>query len=217
MLRRSHDRNRKELPAASSSEKFNYTILAPYNFRANTDYTFTLSIHDAQHQSDQVVLVRVSIEDNDDARKFQINRNVAMNPNVTEVVSIPIGNVPANREYKLVLKGISGTDMEHSARLHLLTQSHIIFIQTDKGIYKPNDCVKFRVLVLDWELKAASIEKNELIICISVSFFFITKLFCPSLTFKYSELKRIVFNSKNMNIIIKFFWSNYSGIHQNLL
>lgn len=171
MLRNYPVRNRKELPADSSSKKFNYTILAPENFRANTDYKFTLSIHDAEYKSGQVFLVRVSIEDNDNATKFQINRHIAMNPNVTEVVSIPIGNVPVNRNYKLVVKGVSGIDMEHSACLHLQTQSHLIFVQTDRGIYKPNDCVKFRVLVLDWELKAAPIEKNELQICITVSFF----------------------------------------------
>ncbi|XP_055314135.1 CD109 antigen-like [Sitodiplosis mosellana] len=149
-------------PAAKRSGKFNYTILALEKFRWNTDFTLSLTIHDAQCKFDEAILVRVSIEDNKDATKFQIHRNVAMNPNVTEVVSIPVGNVPAHRGYKLVVKGILGIDMEHQERLHLQTQSHIIFIQTDKAIYKPNDCVKFRVLVLDWELKAAPITKNEL-------------------------------------------------------
>lgn len=166
---------RKPLPAAKRSEKFNYTILAPKNFRANTNFTFNLTIHDAQCKCDAAILVRVLIEDERDGAEFQIHRFVAMNPNVTEVVSIPVGDVPSHRKYKFVVKGVSGIDMEHEENLHLQTENHILFIQTDKAIYKPNDCIRFRVLVLNLELKAAPIEKNELKINIIVSCLF-TKL-----------------------------------------
>ena len=59
--------------------------------------------------------------------------------------------------------------MVHTADLDLQTQMHTIFIQTDKAIYKPNDCIKYRVLVLNAELKAAPINNNELSIEIVVS------------------------------------------------
>lgn len=153
-------------------EKFNYTILAPKNFRANTDYTFSLTMHDPSCKFDGIVLVRVSINDIEDETKFHIQRNVAMNPNITELVSLPVGDVPYGRAYEFVVKGISGTIMQHKERLHLQTEPHIISIQTDRAVYKPNDCIRFRVLVLDLELKAAPIEKNELKIDITVSFIF---------------------------------------------
>lgn len=164
--------NRVKLPAARCAQKFNYSIWAPRNFRANNDFTFNLTIHDANCEFDEPVLLQVSIEDKDNKTRFNIERYVAMNPNVTEVVSIPVGDVPVNRRHKFVVKGIAGTDMAHEADLHLQTQRHIILIQTDRAIYKPNDCIKFRVLVLDWELKPAPIKNDELNIDITVRFFF---------------------------------------------
>lgn len=164
--------NRGKLPAARCAQTFNYSIWAPKSFRANNDFAFNLTIHDAKYEFDEAVLLQVSIEDKDNKARFNIQRHVAMNPNVTEVVSIPVGDVPVNRRYKFVVKGIAGTNMAHEADLHLQTKRHIIFIQTDRAIYKPNDCIKFRVLVLDWELKPAPIKNDELNIDIIVRFFF---------------------------------------------
>lgn len=160
-------------PGTKRLEKINYSILASQNFRANTNYTIALTIHDAPSQSDEAILVKVSIEDeNRKDGKSVVQRFVAMNPNITEVVSIPVGDVPNSGKYSLVIKGHTGCNMEHRAPLRLETKCGIIFIQTDKGIYKPNDCVKFRVLVLNLELKAAPIEDKSLKIDITVSHFF---------------------------------------------
>lgn len=168
MLRNNRKKQKK---AAECAVKFNYTILAPKNFRANSDFTLNLTIHDAAPKFDDAILVRISIQDVDNEAGFKLHRHVAMNPNVTEVVSIPVGDVPRNRNYRLMVNGVLGIDMEHEEELHLQTQNHIISIRTDKGIYKPNDCVKFRVLVLDWELKAAPMDDNGLKIDITVSVF----------------------------------------------
>lgn len=164
--------NRNELPAAKCSGNINYSILAPKFIRANSNFTFSVTIYDERSKFDEAVVVQVSIKDEHDEARFKIHRYVAMNPNITEMVSIPVGNVPTDRKYKLVVNGISGTNMKHEAQLHLQTQTHIILIQTNKAIYKPNDCIKFRALVLDLELKAAPIENNELKIDITVSRFF---------------------------------------------
>lgn len=156
---------------STGSENFNYTIVSPANIRANRDYKFNLTIHDSKTNFNEAVVVRASIVD--DSNKVIIHRNFAMNPNVTEFVSMPVGDLPIGRGYKFVIKGVLGTNMEHQAKLHLQTQRRIIFIQTDKALYKPNDCIRFRVLVLDLDLKAAVVENNELKINIFVGFFFI--------------------------------------------
>lgn len=160
---------------STDSEKFNYTIISPRNIRANEDYKFNLTIHDGKNFT-EAVLVRASIVD--DSNKVIVHRNIAMNPNVTELVSMPVGDLSIERGYKFVVKGVSGTNMEHEAGLYLQTEHNMIFIQTDKAIYKPNDGVRFRVLVLDLDLKAAVVENKELKIDIFVgfSFIFIIKL-----------------------------------------
>lgn len=159
--------------AEQSSEKFYYTIVAPKGLRSNTNFTLNLTIHDAKCEIDEPVVVRVSIEDEESSDGFSVHRDVTMKSNVTEFISIPVGDLSLDSDYKLVVKGISGVTLDREASLDLQTQTHSILIQTDKAIYKPNDCVKFRVLVLDSELKAAPIDQNELSIAFNVSIMFI--------------------------------------------
>lgn len=150
-------------------EKFYYTILAPKSFRPNSDFTLNLTVHDAHCEFDEALVVRVSIEDEDNEAGFKIHRDVTIKPNQTEIVTISVGDISIEPNYKLVVKGISGITLEREASLDLQTQTHTILIQTDKAIYKPNDCIKYRVLVLDCELKAATINNSELSICFTVS------------------------------------------------
>lgn len=156
----------------SAAEKFYYTIVAPKSFRPNSDFTLNLTVHDANCEFDEALIVRVSIEDEENEAGFEIHRDVTMKPNETEIVTISVGDISIDQDYKLVVKGISGITLEHEASLDLQTQTHTILIQTDKAIYKPNDCIKYRVLVLDRELKAAAINNSELSICFTVSFVF---------------------------------------------
>lgn len=149
---------------------FYYTIVAPKNVRPNSDFTFNFTIHDAKCEFTEAVVVRVSIEDDKDEAGTKIQQDFTMKPNVTEVVSIPVGDVPIDRDYKLVVKGISGITIEREVSLGLQMQTHAILIQTDKAIYKPSDCIKFRILVLDSELRAAAVNNNELSIDFTVSF-----------------------------------------------
>lgn len=173
----SFEPNQFQLPAANVfsgiksnlTEKFYYTILVPKSFRPNSDFTFNLTIHNANCEFNEPVVVRVSIQDEKTNNEFVIQRDITMNSNATEVVTIPIGDVPLENNYKLTVNGISGVKLQHEASLDVQTQMHIILIQTDKGIYKPNDCIKYRVLVLDSKLKAAAINSGELSIQISVS------------------------------------------------
>lgn len=168
-------------PKPNPPEKFYYTIQAPKSFRPNSDFTFSLTIHDANCEFPEPVVVRTTFQDKNDD-DIIIYREDTMKPNATEMVTLPIFDVPLENNYKLTIRGISGITMEHTADLDLQTQTHTIFIQTDKAIYKPNDCIKYRVLVLDSELKAAAINNNELSIQIMVRVL---------LTFTFFLLRRI--------------------------
>lgn len=152
-----------------SQQKFYYTINAPKKIRSNSNYTLNLTIHDTEESITEPIVVRVSIEDEDKDDGVKIQQDVTMKPNATEVASIPVGDLPIDCNYKLVVQGISGVVLKNEADLDLQIQTHTILIQTDKAIYKPNDCIKYRVLVLDSELKAAPIDQNELSISVAVS------------------------------------------------
>lgn len=159
--------------AERCGENFYYTIMAPKSVRGNSNFTFNLTIHDAKCEFDVPIVVRAAIEDEDDENGYRIHRDVTMKPNTTEIISIPVGDLSFDNNYKFVVKGISGVTLEREVGLELQIQTQTILIQTDKAIYKPNDTIKFRVLVLDTELRAAPIDQNELIISFSVSILFI--------------------------------------------
>lgn len=178
-----------------TEEKFYYTILAPKSFRPNSDFSFNLTIHDANCEFDEPIVVRVSIQDEDNDDGFEIHQDVTMKPNATELIKIPVGDISIKTNYKLVVKGISGVTLEREASLDLQTQTHSILIQTDKAIYKPKDCVRFRVLVLNSELKAATINNNELNIQIAVSFMHV-KMNCVH--------RILVFDNHDHHIIVTF-------------
>lgn len=159
----------KESTESKPAEKFYYTIQAPKSFRPNSDFIFNLTIHDANCEFEEPVIVQATIQDEKNKDGFKVCQDVTMKPNITETVTFPIGDVSLDGSYKFTVKGISGVKMDHSADLDIQTQTHAIFIQTDKAIYKPNDCIKYRVLVLDTNLKAAPINNNELSVHITVS------------------------------------------------
>lgn len=160
-----------ENDGSGNAEKFYYTILAPKLFRANNNFTMNFTIHDEKNEINEAIVVRASIEDTNSQAESKVYRDITLMPNVTEVVSIPIGNVPTDGNYKLIVKGVSGIELDCESALELQLKTHIIFVQTDKGVYKPSECIKFRVLVLDSELKAAAVNENELKISVTVSLF----------------------------------------------
>ncbi|XP_037033233.1 CD109 antigen-like [Bradysia coprophila] len=154
----------------SSSEvakKFLYTIVSSQMLRPNSDFNVSLTIHDSNGDFDGVNIVRVSIEDSDNSAGFKIHQNVELKPNETVIANIPVGDIPVDSHYMLLVKNISGMELEHKATLIIEKPIRTILIQSDKAIYKPNDCIKYRVFVLDCELKAATINDKELNICIT--------------------------------------------------
>lgn len=161
--------------AEQVQQPFYYTIVAPTSFRENRAFEVTLTVHRNTTENvppiPESIVVRVSIEDEDNDKEdaFKVFCDVSMKVDATEIVSLDVGNVPEENNYKLVVRGISGITVEREASLGLQTQRHSILIQSDKAIYKPSDNIQFRVLVLDAELKAAAIS-NGLNVSITVSF-----------------------------------------------
>jgi len=56
-------------------------------------------------------------------------------------------------KYKLVARGLGGVEFENSTDLTYVHKSYSVFVQTDRGVYKPGHIVKYRIVVLSPHLK----------------------------------------------------------------
>lgn len=57
--------------------------------------------------------------------------------------------------YHLTAEGLNGIFFKNETRLHYSPKKFTVMVQTDKAIYEPGDTMKYRVLVLDPNLKPA--------------------------------------------------------------
>lgn len=71
-------------------------------------------------------------------------------------------------QYKLSAEGLSGIDFKNDKPISFVAKNASVFVQTDKAIYKPGDLIRFRVLVLDQNMKPlASQEPIQIFITVS--------------------------------------------------
>lgn len=71
-------------------------------------------------------------------------------------------------QYKITAEGLTGIVFKNETIISLNAKNASVFIQTDKAIYKPGDLVRFRVLVLDPNLKPLSVN-GPMVVFITVS------------------------------------------------
>lgn len=132
-----------------------YTIVAPEHIRPHSDYRIAVTLH-----KDVVpVTIRFTITD---GLNYNISETVTTRTSSTEFVILRIDDLPLTG-YKFVAEGLSGVTFKSESNLKIESKQVSIFIQTDKSIYKPGEKVKFRVLVLDSELKPVSLVENQLL------------------------------------------------------
>lgn len=139
----------------SPSNSF-YTIVAPENIRQHLNYQVALTLHGHS----EAATFRLSIQD---GLKYKNEKEVTVNSNKTELVTLRIGDLDLSKGYKFVAEGISGFIFKNESTLKVESKNVSIFIQTDKAIYKPGETIKFRVLVLDNGLKPAILTANSLL------------------------------------------------------
>lgn len=104
--------------------------------------------------------MRLSIQD---GANYKTEKEVTIKSNHTELVTLRIGELDLTKGYKFVAEGISGILFKNESNLKIESKNVSIFIQTDKAIYKPGEAIKFRVLVLDAELKPATLKSDSLL------------------------------------------------------
>lgn len=112
--------------------------------------------------------VKLSIIDEDDADEVISSSEIILAPNETKVVALTIEDLEVNNNYKFVAEGLSGIVFKNSSLLNVESKNCSLFILTDKAIYKPGETIKFRILVLDFNLKPITLDDSVLKVVITV-------------------------------------------------
>lgn len=138
--------------------------MASENIRSNSEYRVSISIFNQL----KPVTIQLSIEDEDENDTI-ITKDVTIFSNETKVVALPVDELNVNNNLKFMAEGISGIIFKNFTLLNVESKNCSVFIQTDKAIYKPGESIKFRILVLDFNLKPAELHDITLKVYIMVT------------------------------------------------
>ncbi|XP_043275099.1 CD109 antigen-like isoform X2 [Venturia canescens] len=126
-----------------------YTVIAPKVVRPNSAYLVAVSTTGVSTPS--TISVELDGElDNGDA--FQVSQENVVEPYVTRLFKLEVGDASPGR-YRLTASGIAGFIFRNSTDVDYVHKSYSVFIQTDRGVYKPGSKVLFRCIVLDSKLR----------------------------------------------------------------
>lgn len=118
------------------------------------------------HNQTEPVAIRLRIEDEEEVIS---TKDVDIVQNETKLVVLPIQEISVNGYIKFVAEGISGISFMNSTLLNVESKNYSLFISTDKAIYKPGEIIKFRVLVLDFDLKPVELDDERLKVFLMVN------------------------------------------------
>lgn len=137
-----------------------YTIIAPKKLYSNSSYYFALTLYNPCPKQCKLCIVNVSIRD--EIGDCYITDTFTVAVNTTEFCMLPIGNVPDNGKFQLIVESVLGIRFRHQASLELQHKNSLIVIQCDKEVYREGDCLKFKVLILDYKFYPGKIENDTL-------------------------------------------------------
>lgn len=139
-----------------------YTIVAPENIRPYSDYRVSVSVYNQT----EPITIRLSINDEDDTIA---TKDVDIVSNETKLVALPIEELAVNGHIAFLAEGMSGIIFKNFTLLNVESKNYSLFIQTDKAIYKPGESIKFRILVLDFDLKPIELLDKWLKVFVTVN------------------------------------------------
>lgn len=128
-----------------------YSVIAPGVLKSNRKYTVVASLHEAIEPA----LMRISIV----GPSYHATQEVFLRPYETKKVQFDIFRLEWG-SYHLIAEGISGIQFQEKAELIVKPlDGPKIYIQTDKTIYKPDDLVNFRIVMMDEHTKPLKIKE----------------------------------------------------------
>ncbi|KAB7494034.1 Antigen, partial [Armadillidium nasatum] len=141
-----------------------YSVVAPRVLRPNRDFTVVVSTHGTK----ELVRATVEVGGRQDAGGVILNRQVAeLESDSTQTLKFEIGELGSG-EYNLTVTGYGGLSFYNTTRLNYEGKSYSVFIETDRGTYKPGDVIKFRAIVVNPLLKPSVTGAIDVYITVSV-------------------------------------------------
>ncbi|ALC40100.1 TepII [Drosophila busckii] len=134
-----------------------YSVVGPGTIRSNSKYNVAVTMHKARSILAKLVrqnLIDVSIS----GPSFNETKRVEVGHDSTEIVEFDVPTL-AKGEYNLTAVGVEGVIFRNSTTLNVADNNPLIFIQTDKAIYKPGDRVQYRVLFLNESTRPAVVDE----------------------------------------------------------
>ncbi|XP_013108378.1 C3 and PZP-like alpha-2-macroglobulin domain-containing protein 8 [Stomoxys calcitrans] len=129
-----------------------YSIVAPGSIRSNRNYSVCVSLHDAPRPA----TIRLTLYSQ--ASSLRLSQDVTLEPYESKLVDFMPPRIFQKFDYTLAAEGIKGITLNENAELYAIPDGGPrIYIESDKGIYKPEDVVQFRVIVLDEHMQITNI------------------------------------------------------------
>ncbi|XP_053673861.1 thioester-containing protein 1 allele R1-like [Anopheles nili] len=132
------------------SVSYNYSIVGSRIIRSNSDYRVAVTTFDVKTP----IAFRISIVTEGTTIKSE---DVTLSSNDSRIICLPIGNIE-EKDYDLVVEGLSGIVFQKKAALDYDNKYCSVLIQTDKSVYKPGDAIRYRVLLVDRDMKPLSVD-----------------------------------------------------------
>ncbi|XP_039950333.1 murinoglobulin-1-like [Bactrocera tryoni] len=128
-----------------------YTITSPGSIRPNTKYSIYVSVYEVQDNA----RIGLTLKGPD----YSKNTEIVVPPNSGESATFEFGDIK-NGIYTLIAQGLSGIIFENSTNLEYIENPPMVYLQTDKAMYKFGDTIQFRAIFLDQYLLPAKVNQQ---------------------------------------------------------
>ncbi|XP_013108377.2 thioester-containing protein 1 allele R1 isoform X3 [Stomoxys calcitrans] len=129
-----------------------YSIVAPGTIRSNRNYSVCVTLHDAASPA-TIRLTLLSL-----TSTLRLSHDVVLEPYESKLIDFMPPKLFEKFEYALTAEGIKGITLNETQKLIAFPEGGPrVYIESDKGLYKPEDIVQFRIIILDENLQITKI------------------------------------------------------------
>nr|XP_014086870.1 alpha-2-macroglobulin isoform X2 [Bactrocera oleae] len=128
-----------------------YTITSPATIRPNSKYSVHVSVSDIQENARIGLTLK--------GPQYSKFTELVVAPNSGQSATFEFGDI-TNGTYSLKAQGLSGIIFENSTNLEFVENLPMVYLQTDKALYKFGDTIQFRAVFLDQYLLPAKVNQQ---------------------------------------------------------
>ncbi|KAM7352165.1 thioester-containing protein 1 allele S1-like [Cochliomyia hominivorax] len=133
------------------TSKGQYSIIAPGTIRSNQKFTVCATLHNVTKSATFHVGIRSD-------SSWYNTQTISLQPYETKMLDFYPPKLDKEENYELYAESVSGLNFIRSEKLLVIEESGAnIYIETDKGVYKPGDLLRFRVVLLNEHAKPMNI------------------------------------------------------------